>query len=68
LAQRLRWLVEKHEFMCGDERIEFTISVGVTSFVPGQGTTVEGLVGRADEALYEAKAGGGNRVGVSHPE
>ena len=68
LAQRLRWLVEEHKFMCGAERIEFTISVGVTSFVPGQRTTVEGLVGRADRALYEAKAGGGNRVGANHPE
>jgi len=68
LAQRLRWLVEEHKFMCGDERIEFTISVGVTSFVPGQRTTVEGLVGCADRSLYEAKAKGGNRVGVIHPE
>jgi len=68
LAERLRWLVETHEFMCGDERIDFTISVGVTSFVPGRGTTAEELVGCADRALYQAKADGGNRVGVEHPD
>jgi diguanylate cyclase (GGDEF)-like protein len=62
LAERLRRLVEQHEFMWDDARIEFTISVGVTTYVPGQGVTLPELVGQADKALYHAKSLGKNRV------
>jgi len=62
LAERLRGLVEEHQFMCGDARIAFTISAGVATYVPGQGMTLPDLVGRADMALYRAKSLGRNRV------
>ncbi len=38
-----------------------TISLGVSHF-PGDGNTVEELIGRADQNLYKAKAGGRNQV------
>ena len=43
--------------------ISFTVSCGVAEFTPG--LTGEELVKRADEALYEAKRTGKNRVVVS---
>lgn len=62
LAERLRRLVEEHHFMCGDERIRCTISVGVTTFVPGEHETPEKVVARADGALYRAKSAGRNQT------
>lgn len=38
-----------------------TISLGVSHF-PGDGNSVEELIGRADQNLYKAKAGGRNQV------
>jgi diguanylate cyclase (GGDEF)-like protein len=42
-----------------------TISVGISTFVPGSETGSERLLGEADTALYEAKATGRNRVTVA---
>jgi diguanylate cyclase len=42
--------------------VQFTISCGLTAH--GAGDTVEELVKRADDALYDAKKGGKNRVAV----
>jgi len=39
-----------------------TISVGITSFIPQQGQQAEYHIERADQALYEAKRSGRNRV------
>lgn len=42
-----------------------TISIGVAESVPGD--TIEGLVQRADEALYKSKEGGRNQVTSAAP-
>ncbi|MBZ2190202.1 GGDEF domain-containing protein [Alcanivorax sp. JB21] len=39
-----------------------TVSVGVVSAIPGSNGSEDDLVGRADQALYQAKAAGRNRV------
>jgi two-component system chemotaxis family response regulator WspR len=44
-----------------------TMSVGVASTIPGEHMSPDELVAQADEALYEAKRGGRNRV-VAAPQ
>ncbi|VVP24225.1 hypothetical protein PS732_04041 [Pseudomonas fluorescens] len=46
-------------FMIDNHRIEMRISVGISVY-PADGTSVEQLLGRADNAMYEAKRNGGN--------
>ena len=46
----------------GDASGELRFSAGIATFTPGQAADVEILLGRADSALYAAKAAGRNRV------
>lgn len=63
IAERLRAAVENHAFECGDEipPLQKTISIGVALF-PTHGKTSHEIIRAADEALYEAKNSGRNRV------
>jgi two-component system cell cycle response regulator len=63
VADRLRLAVcdEAFNLPANGELIPVTISIGVAITAPGE-DTLEGLLKRADEALYAAKNGGRNRV------
>lgn len=62
VAEELRVLVEKDPFESDTgEPINITISVGVSCY-PVHAADVPVLVAGADEALYQAKKGGRNRV------
>jgi diguanylate cyclase (GGDEF)-like protein len=67
IAERLREAVQNlkikqdTEFGPGEE---ITVSVGVGLAIPTIGRTPQGAIQLADEALYEAKQGGRNRVVV----
>jgi two-component system cell cycle response regulator len=63
IAERLRLHVAGSPFrvMGGDEALDVTISIGVAASLPGE-TAPEGLLKRADAAMYEAKASGRNKV------
>jgi two-component system chemotaxis response regulator CheY len=43
-----------------------TMSIGVSSFVPGHAAGPSGVLRQADLALYDAKAAGRNKVAVRH--
>jgi diguanylate cyclase (GGDEF)-like protein len=60
-AERVRQTVEALEIPFEDEPIRFTISAGVAQLDPAQGGW-EGMMRRADAAMYEAKENGRNSV------
>lgn len=61
VAERLRGVVAASPAIHDRVSIELTVSIGV-AWGAGPGLEFEGLVSRADEALYRAKGGGRDRV------
>ncbi len=63
IAERIRRYISGSPFRVahGSELLTVTISIGVAGTL-GDTDTPEALLKRADEALYEAKAAGRNRV------
>jgi two-component system chemotaxis family response regulator WspR len=62
-AERLRECVQKLKHAADSTMsAEVTVSVGVGFAVPCMGRTAQGIIQLADEALYEAKRAGRNRV------
>jgi len=60
-AEKLRQIVETHEFLFDDKRIAVTISVGVADMTPDM-TEPSQFIKVADSNLYLAKKQGRNRV------
>lgn len=60
LAEKIRHAVETLEIKDEKNTYKVTISLGVAQYKPGD--TVDSLIKRADDGLYEAKEGGRNRV------
>ena len=63
-AERLRSAVEHHRFGGNTADFHLTVSVGVTTFVPGAAKqpTPALVLKAADEALYKAKREGKNQI------
>lgn len=61
LAEDIRVAVCAHEFRSGDRQIALTTSLGVAQWQPGM-TGASDILRAADEALYQAKEAGRNRV------
>ncbi|MBC8059443.1 MAG: diguanylate cyclase [Clostridiaceae bacterium] len=62
IAEKIRKNVEKHKFYISDKvAINITISIGVSTY-PDTTDSIDNLLGYADNALYEAKRAGRNRV------
>lgn len=63
-AERVRSAVERHRFGGGTADYRLTVSVGVTTFVPGTEKQPPPalMLKAADEALYTAKRQGKNRI------
>jgi diguanylate cyclase (GGDEF)-like protein len=65
VAERLRIAIETEEFYVRDgTRVQVTISFGVASTEGLDPLTGESLISRADQALYDAKQSGRNRVHI----
>lgn len=61
-AEKIRQLVEGLKIRLPGGSISITVSQGVHAYLPGHSEDIESCVNNADQALYEAKAQGRNRV------
>ncbi|MDD2703606.1 MAG: GGDEF domain-containing protein [Candidatus Omnitrophica bacterium] len=64
VAERIRSSIENKLIRAYDEELQVTISIGISMF-PEHGPDGQNLLVRADEALYQAKKTGRNRVCIS---
>ncbi|HWI22838.1 MAG TPA: diguanylate cyclase [Baekduia sp.] len=62
-AERLRSALAAEPVVCDGQTINITASFGVAEWSAGEGA--EALIARADDALYEAKSSGRDRVCVA---
>jgi diguanylate cyclase (GGDEF)-like protein len=60
-AERIRQSVEARRIRAYDEDLQITISIGISVF-PSQGQDIQKLLEKADQALYQAKQTGRNKV------
>ncbi len=65
LGERIRSEVEALMTVTGGHMIQLTISVGIATTIPTDGTSPDTLVEMADKALYQAKQEGRNRVCIA---
>lgn len=68
VAEKIRLTIKRHNFSRLDiqSKVHFTVSIGVANF-PDNAEDDDNLVLYADEALYEAKRKGRDRVVVAKP-
>jgi diguanylate cyclase (GGDEF)-like protein len=62
MGEVMRKGVEGLDIIINNTRVPLTISVGVACLTPKPGEALELLIGQADQALYQAKNAGRNRV------
>lgn len=63
IAERLRKLVSETEIDFKGEKIKFTVSIGIAQFKQNE-SSIEGPLGRADAAVYDAKKAGRNNIAI----
>ena len=63
IAERVRQTVEGHPFTFETKKIKVTISIGVSSIIPNDNW--DKMYNRADQALYQSKQSGRNKVTVA---
>ena len=63
IAERLRKVVSETEIDFKGEKIRFTVSIGISQFKTNE-HSLEGPLGRADAAVYDAKKAGRNNIAI----
>lgn len=66
ISEKIRLLVEKSSIIYNNDSISVTISLGASMY--REGDTKEELIDRADQAMYESKRTGKNKVSLSKGE
>jgi two-component system cell cycle response regulator len=64
LSERIRSMIENHDFEFEDKSFHLTVSLGIATTSGDEGLTPIELLRQADEKLYQAKRAGRNRVMV----
>lgn len=64
IGERLRKAIETEKIFYRGKLITVTVSIGIATLDGTNFETIEDLIRRADEYLYEAKEGGRNRVAL----
>ncbi len=62
VAELIRQQIEQKSFIYDDLKINITISIGVACLIPKTTIRPNELINQADQALYQAKESGRNRV------
>jgi two-component system, cell cycle response regulator len=65
VCERLRGMVENHQFAYHQDSFQVTISVGLADYPPSAIATCEEFIARADTALYLAKRSGKNKTVIA---
>jgi len=68
VAERIRQAVAAHRFVIDSQTVPVTISAGVASIPDARITDAQALIAAADQALYDAKHAGRNRVCFWQPK
>lgn len=69
VAEKLRKLIEEYAFSDGENTYNVTVSIGVAGARPVDNSFKKNeFIGLADEALYQAKENGRNRVALYSPK
>jgi diguanylate cyclase (GGDEF)-like protein len=64
VAERIREMVEANALAIGESTLTLTVSIGIAE-ATGSSSGIEAVLREADQALYEAKRSGRNRVCVA---
>ncbi len=62
VGERIRSMVEKHDFVFENQSFHITISLGIAAITDAASLTPSELIRLADERLYQAKRAGRNRI------
>jgi len=62
IAEKIRLAIAAHHICCEEARISVTVSIGVAAGPTRETVHCTDLLDAADQAMYQAKAGGRNRV------
>ena len=69
IAQKIRISIEKQEIQTKKEDIiKYTLSIGIAQYDSSSDKDIDDIIHRSDEALYEAKRSGRNKVVVYERE